>query len=94
MKTSLVIYLLYFLNCIVDIYRCKLHIQFTDQELECMNAAQWRVGVVCMHTDTWTKSCYCKAARACTDPPVPGKLAACATRNKPDLEQPWSLFSK
>lgn len=42
----------------------------------------------------WTKSCYCKAARASPDPPVPGKLAAPATRNKSDFKQLQKLFSK
>lgn len=103
MKMFVVIYLLHFLNCMIGIYRCKVHRQFPDRGLVCMNAARCTdcsIGgmvVVYMHTHTWTKSCYHKAYmdKSCySDPPVPGNRAAHATRNKSGLEHLWRLFNK
>lgn len=99
MKMFVVIYLLHFLNCMIGIYRCKVHRQFPDRGLVCMNAARCTdcsIGgmVLYMHTHTWTKSCYHKASRAYSDPPVPGNRAAHATRNKSGLEHLWRLFNK
>lgn len=77
----------------MGIYRWKLQIQFTAQELVCVNAAQCSD---CnslrgdLHTHTLAKIVIARQQGLGGI----GNPAAHATRNKSGLEQLWRLFNK